>query len=102
MPCASEPPPGRTVSEPLFPSISGILYNHPRRRVPLLQSSGGSIVRKAKVYMPRRMPAVFVMGLSVLCLAGSDGIAGQARGGGQGGPAGPPPPRQEPQRSIEI
>ena len=59
-------------------------------------------MRKEKVYMPRRLPAVFVLGLSVLCLAGSDWIAGQERRGGPGGPAGPPPPRQEPQRSIEI
>jgi len=58
-------------------------------------------MRKEKVYMPRRLPAVFVLGLSVSCLAGSDWIAGQGRGGA-GGPAGPPPPRQEPQRSIEI
>lgn len=46
--------------------------------------------------MPRRMPAVFVLGLSTLCFAGSEWVAGQG-----GGPAAPPPPRQEPQRSLQ-
>ena len=43
--------------------------------------------------MPRCLPAVF--GLGLLILAGSDRVAGQ------GGPAKPPAPRAEPQRSLE-
>jgi hypothetical protein len=54
-------------------------------------------VRKEKVYMARRKPAVFVFGLLILCFAGSQWVAGQG-----GGPQGPPPPRQEPQRSLRI
>lgn len=46
--------------------------------------------------MPRRMSAVFVLGLLILCFAGSDWVAGQG-----GGPAAPPPPRQEPRRSLQ-
>ena len=45
--------------------------------------------------MPRRTPAVFGLGLLILCYAGSDLVAGQ------GGPAKPPAPRQEPARSLE-
>ena len=45
--------------------------------------------------MPRRMPAVFGLGLLILCFAASEWVAGQ------GGPAAPPPPRQEPRRSLE-
>ena len=51
--------------------------------------------------MPRFIPAFFVLGLLILCVAQSS-LGGQApREGGQGGPAGPPPPRQEPPRSLE-
>jgi len=51
--------------------------------------------------MPRFIPAFFVLGLLILCGAQSS-LGGQTpREGGQGGPAGPPPPRQEPQRSLE-
>jgi hypothetical protein len=52
--------------------------------------------------MTKLIPAVFVFGLLIVCVAQS-GLAGQAgREGGQGGPATPPPPRQQPQRTLEI
>ena len=54
-------------------------------------------MRKEKVYMPRRIPAVFVLGLLILCFTGSEWVAGQS-----GGPQVPPPPRPQPQRSIKI
>ena len=58
--------------------------------------------------MPRWIVTVCVLGLLILCLAGSDWLAAQApsaapqEGRGGGGAAAPPPPRQEPQRSTRI
>jgi hypothetical protein len=47
------------------------------------------------------MPAVFLLGLSVLCFAASEWVAGQEREERrEGGPATPPPARREPQRSL--
>jgi hypothetical protein len=52
--------------------------------------------------MVRVIRVISVFALLVLCGAPSMVVAGQGRQGGAGGVATPPPPRQEPQRSIEI
>jgi hypothetical protein len=57
-------------------------------------------MQKEKVYMPRLIRTVFVLGVLSLCLAGSAWLAGQAPAAR--GPQGPPPAGQQPQRSLRT
>lgn len=52
--------------------------------------------------MPRFIPAVFAFGVLILFVAQSSGAGQTPREGEQGGPATPPPPRQQPQRTLTI
>ena len=56
-------------------------------------------MRKEKVYMPRLIRTVSVLGLLGLSLAGAHRLAGQAP---PGGPQTPPPAGKQPQRSLRI
>src|SRR5580692_8332676 len=51
--------------------------------------------------MPRFIRTISVLGLLILCFAGTTWLAAQARQGA-GGPGGPPPARQEPKRSLRL
>jgi hypothetical protein len=58
--------------------------------------------KKRKVHMRRFSGAAWVTAVLILCLAGSTGLSAQAERGRGQGPAGPPPPRQEPRRALRI